>query len=124
MAYPHQLMPELEGLVGTMTAGSTKLPLSRVTEWVEDCKRILRMPQHRGLSDWSFKCMADVDESADLIEAGGTLYGLLAGYVDEAKDLCVVIEAGADTSLTVTAASDTLGAYILQVNCPMVATAG
>src|SRR5512147_1878106 len=109
--YVHEVIPLMEGLVGTMTAGSTKSATTRVAAWVEGCKAIMRMPQHRGLSDWAFKCMPDVDESADAIEAGATLYAMLAGYVDEAKNLCVVIEDGADASLTVTGASDTLGAY-------------
>jgi hypothetical protein len=122
--YVHEVIPLMEGLVGTMTAGSTKKPTTRVTAWVEGCKAIMRMPQHRGLSDWAFKCMPDVDESADLVEAAGTLYAALAGYVDEAKDLCVVFEAGGDTSLTVTGATDILGLYVAQITCPMVATAG
>src|SRR5512147_1883143 len=122
--YVHEVIPLMEGLVGTMTAGSTKLPTTRVSAWVEACKAVMRMPQHRGLSDWSFKCMPDVDESADAIEAGATLYGLLCGYVDEAKNLMVVVEDGADASLTVTGGTDTLGAYVATVFCPMVATAG
>ena len=122
--YVHEVIPLMEGLVGTMTAGSTKKPTTRVTAWVEGCKAVLRMPQHRGLSDWAFKCMPDVDESADAIVASGTLFAMLAGYVDEAKNLCVVVEDGADASLTVTGATDVLGLYVAQFNCPMVATAG
>ena len=122
--YAHEVIPLMEGLVGTMTAGSTKLPTTRVAAWVEGCKAVLRMPQHRGLSDWAFKCMPDVDESADAIVASGTLFAMLAGYVDEAKNLCVVVENGADASLTVTGATDVLGLYVAQLNCPMVATAG
>jgi hypothetical protein len=79
MAYPHQLIPQMEGLVGTLTAGTTKLTTQAVVEFVEECKRIMHMPQYRGLSDWEFYLSSDVDETANDIETGGHLYGILAG---------------------------------------------
>lgn len=122
--YVHEVIPMIEGMVGTMTAGSLKNVTTRVTAWAEECKHILRMPQHRGLSDWGFKCMADVDESGDVIEAGGVLYAALAGYVDGNKALCVVFVDDADGALTVTGATDVLGTYGAQITCPICATDG
>ena len=120
MANVYDVIPRLEGMIGTMATGSK----SKVSQWVEECKKLLLSPKLRDVTDWDFKCMPDVDESGDVIEAGGVLYAALAGYVDGNKALCVVFVDDADGSLTVTGGTDTLGTYGFEMTCPAVASDG
>jgi hypothetical protein len=114
----------MEGMVGTMLAGTTKVATQAVSEWVDECKRIMNLPGNRGLSDWEFLAVPDVDQTAVDIETGARLYGLLIGQLsaDASPDMVVVTD-DADGTLTV-AHTDTIVTATLQYTVPAAATDG
>ena len=119
---PHELFPLMEGLIGTMLAGSTKVATQAVSEWVSECKRIMLLHGNRDLTDWEFLAVPDVDQTAVDIATGARLYGLLIGQLsaDASPDVVVVTD-DADGTLAV-AAADAISVATLQYTVPAAGT--
>lgn len=121
--YADEVCALMEGMVGTMTAGSTKVATQVVSDWVEMCKYLVKRPGNRGVTDWAFKGTADIDESANDLETGAQLFGLLLGHNGATLEPSVAINADADGTLTV-AHTDTIVATGLRelIVCPVSGT--
>lgn len=118
MPAPEVVIPLMEGMVGSIANGKETASL-----WVKMCKEIMLATTHKDQTDWSFGCSEDVDESANDIETGGVLYGLLIGQnsADAENDVFAVV-ADADGTYTFdgTAAIDNTALFMY--NLPAAAT--
>ena len=120
MPAPEVVIPHLEGTVGQIAGGKESAAL-----WVKQMKEIMLLTVHKDQTDWSFGVSEDVDESANDIETGGVLYGLLIGTnsADAELDFFAVVD-DADGTYTFdgTAALDNTVNYVTTL--PAAATDG
>ena len=70
MPSPQAIIPVLEGMVSTQATGAGGR--QEVGLWVEMCKALLRAPGIREETDIQFVLADDVDETANVIDAGAT----------------------------------------------------
>jgi len=108
---PNQLIPQLEGLIGSGLRGGANASGSQsATVWLEGIKTIMRSYGLRDGTDWVLGSTADCVEAGTSIDAnGGVVYGV---FIDSIYDtaaneaLCVAVS---DVDLTLTATTVDLG---------------
>jgi hypothetical protein len=112
MATPNQLMPRLEGLVGTgLRAGRAP---QRVILWLHLMREIMFSQSLRDASDWAIGVVVDtVNADTEIDGSGGTVYGVLVDSIFDVtdEDLFVVVS-DSGGSATFDATSVDLGATV------------
>lgn len=117
MAFPHELIPRLEGLAGIIAARSpAAVDSQEIITWVEMCKQVMRQEAVRGLSTWEFTRSTDVDESANqIITNACTVYAVLIESNAAAADRVSLTNATSNT-YDDTAALDAGDLLVLHAN--------
>jgi len=80
---PNQLIPILEGLVGSGLRGAAGLSgRQAISTWLECMKVVLRQTTHRNATDWNIAVDDNLVAAAgDLVAAGGTVFGILVDHI-------------------------------------------
>lgn len=106
---PQQLIPILEGFVGT-TTGSTGVPQQVVSTWIEMVKYMLRGTDYRDLTDLQFRLVSLITDVGIVVDAAAT--HLIADLWEISGDLgtdtavyCGYTDADSDTIDILTALS-------------------
>lgn len=100
MPTPSQIIPVMEGLVGT--AATSTAGKQAVATWVEMCKVLLRDPDVRDVTDLQFVIVDDLANAADVVDTGAThLLALLIDQdaADAERDWVAVLDADSGTFL-------------------------
>src|SRR3989304_1979586 len=120
MSTPYEIFPRLEGIVGSIGTG-VKQP---VALWVKQMKEVMLSDKNKDKTDWEFAVSEDIDESANDIETGGKLYGILIGQnsADAETDFFVAAN-DADGTFTFDGSAALDNTVLFVTNLPAAATA-
>lgn len=82
MPGPEQIIPHLEGIVGSLAGGKQS-----VSDWVQMCKMVMKSAANKDKTTWQFVSDANVVEATSAILASTcTVYGLLIGNISAAVE--------------------------------------
>ncbi len=125
MSTPHEILPRMEGILGTVP-NADQAAAGLV---VKLAREIMLNAANKDQTDWEFRAISDIDESVttsdNSFESGARLYVLLIGQAsaDASADVVTVTD-DADGAVTVAADSDVVSVPVLAYKVPVAATDG